>query len=281
MAKEKKETKKKEERKYTIEEVHDMIKENASIDPKCAFYESLSQFQSELPVIEKNKEVQVRMKTGGMYTYKYAELSFIWEKIRGVFTKNGFSYSQQIVFENNVNFLETKLFHKCGHVESSKHRLEYMGNDIKLAGGAISYWRRYALSALLGIVTNEDAEEMMPEEDDIPFLIGLTSDHLQKVQDALVRYPDFENTMRSLFGEIDKIPDENFEGVMLEIKKYAKESFLKKYGMDKKRTGYHEFIDFIIEGDPSLNFDKVLEMAIQEEDRFISKFEKWKDEQTD
>lgn len=247
--------------------------------PEQAFYEALSKFQSELPVVEKNKTVVVKMKAGGTYEYKYAELSFIWEKIREPFTKNGFSYSQKIKLENNFHLLETKIFHKSGHVESSELRLDYMGNDIKIAGGAISYWRRYSLSAALGIVTNEDAEEMMPEEDDNQFVKGLTDVQLEVIDSALSGVPDLRKVIVALYGTLNTIPEENFNEVLKTITdskaSSEKKDFLRKYGMDLKRTDYHEYIDSLVK-QTGREFDFILDKAVQSESEFIDNFKKWK-----
>lgn len=248
-------------------------------NPKVAFYTALSEFQSVLPVIEKNKTVTVQMKSGGKYDYKYADLSEIWKTIREPFTSCGFSHSHKIHRVDNRNVLTTKIMHKCGHEEEATLLLEYTGNDIKTAGGAITYWRRYALSAILGIVSDEDANDIMIDENDEQFVKGLTNEQLMVVESSIVRLPELEKTFRSLYGEISKIPEESFDGVCDLIKSHEKESFLKKYGMDRERTKYHEFIEFVMENTPSKpTFEDVLDRAIEKEEDFMKKFKQWDEE---
>ena len=114
-------------------------------------FKALANFQQEVPVIHKGT-------TG--YGYSYADLPAIFEKINPLMKKHGLGFTQLL---NGTN-LDTVIF----HVESGESitssisipqgvQLSKM-NDFQVLGSAISYLRRYALSAALGLVTDKDTD---------------------------------------------------------------------------------------------------------------------------
>ena len=114
-------------------------------------YKALAGFQQEVPVIHKG--------TSG-YGYSYADLPAIFEIINPLMKKHGLGF-YQAVQENNI---ETTVF----HVESGEWfksttpipqgvQLAKM-NEFQVLGSAITYIRRYALSSMLGLVTDKDTD---------------------------------------------------------------------------------------------------------------------------
>jgi len=114
-------------------------------------YKALANFQAEVPNIYKNAQG---------YGYKFADLGAINEIIKPLLTKHGLGYAQPI----NGSTIKTILFHvESGEsLESSADipqgvQLKGM-NDFQVLGSAITYLRRYSLSSMLGLVTDEDAD---------------------------------------------------------------------------------------------------------------------------
>lgn len=114
-------------------------------------YKALANFQQEVPVIHKD--------TQG-YGYSYADLPTIFEKINPLLKKNGLGFTQ--VFDQNN--LVTHLFHvESGEVISSELpipqgiQLAKM-NEFQVLWSGITYLRRYAISSLLGLVTDKDTD---------------------------------------------------------------------------------------------------------------------------
>jgi hypothetical protein len=112
---------------------------------------ALAEFQQEVPVIHKG--------TSG-YGYTYADLPSIFEAINPLLKKHGLGFTQLM----QGNQLETIIFHS----ESGEYlrsmadipqgvQLKGM-NDFQVAGSAITYFRRYALSSALGLVTDKDTD---------------------------------------------------------------------------------------------------------------------------
>jgi hypothetical protein len=127
---------------------------------------ALSSFQSKVDAIKKNKDVEVIMKSGLKYNYSYADQGNIFDSIKNILGETGLSYSQLI--QENGSKLITVLMHESGEWLQSEIAL-MMNGDIKAYGGDITYKRRYALSAILGLATDSDddgaqAPEQTPEQ---------------------------------------------------------------------------------------------------------------------
>jgi hypothetical protein len=90
------------------------------------------------------------------YKSKYASLDTIWETIRKPLSENGLSVAQTMNLVNDKSVLETTLYHTSGEWISGTQLVNPVKDDPQSLGSAISYARRYSLSALLGIVSDED-----------------------------------------------------------------------------------------------------------------------------
>jgi hypothetical protein len=85
---------------------------------------------------------------------KYASLSDIQKAIRPVLNKVGLIVVHQL---GNDDMMTSSLIHvESGQSISSTYVLRCKGNDAQAWGGAITYGKRYALSALLDIITDVD-----------------------------------------------------------------------------------------------------------------------------
>ena len=140
----------------TTEKVIDLMeKDNAaslnSSLPKDNIYKSLAAFQQECPVVHKG--------TKG-YGYSYADLPAIFEVIMPLLKKHNLGFTQLM----DGTELRTILFHtKSGDTIEScaaiPQDVQLKGmNAFQVYGSAITYFRRYALSSILGIVTDKDID---------------------------------------------------------------------------------------------------------------------------
>lgn len=92
---------------------------------------------------------------------KYADLSSVWNACRGPLSKNGLAIVQTIQQREGGEVLHTLLGHASGQWISSimpiKSKSESKGsNDIQQLGSALTYLRRYSLSAIVGIAPDDD-----------------------------------------------------------------------------------------------------------------------------
>jgi hypothetical protein len=116
-----------------------------------SLFKSLAAFQQEVPVIHKE--------TKG-YGYSYADLPTIFDKINPLLAKHQLGFTQPIMGD----CVKTIVFHiETGEsIESLTDipkgvQLKGM-NDFQVLGSAITYIRRYALSSILGLVTDKDTD---------------------------------------------------------------------------------------------------------------------------
>lgn len=85
---------------------------------------------------------------------KYASLDHIIEATSAYLTTTGLTFAQ---FPDGLNGLTTILMHKdSGEWLESRYEIPLAKNDPQGAGSALTYMRRYALGAILGLATEED-----------------------------------------------------------------------------------------------------------------------------
>jgi hypothetical protein len=114
-------------------------------------FKALADFQQEVPVIHKA--------TQG-YGYTYADLPKILEVINPLLKKHGLGFTQLI----NGTQIATCLFH-IESAETIESKIDIPQgvilkgmNEFQVLGSAITYLRRYALSSMLGLVTDKDTD---------------------------------------------------------------------------------------------------------------------------
>jgi hypothetical protein len=87
---------------------------------------------------------------------KYADLAAVWEAIRGPFAKHGLSIVQTTSEGEKGLMLHTTLLHSSGQYISGGMIVKPVKQDPQGLGSALSYSRRYALSAIAGVYQNDD-----------------------------------------------------------------------------------------------------------------------------
>ena len=121
---------------------------------------ALSKFQLEIENVD--KDVQA-------YGYKYANLASCLEAIKKPLAKNGLSVIQPIQLIGDKHVLETYIFHETGEWIKSSFCIENVAvkgtNSIQQLGAGITYARRYALCAIVGL-TQEDTDGVVEKKQD-------------------------------------------------------------------------------------------------------------------
>ena len=110
---------------------------------------ALSEFQGKMTAVKKDA-------INPFYKSKYATLDTIWETIRKPLSDSGLSVAQTMGLSGDKSILETTLYHTSGEWISGTQLVNPVKDDPQSLGSAISYARRYSLSAILGIVADED-----------------------------------------------------------------------------------------------------------------------------
>lgn len=117
---------------------------------------ALAKAQGQFGNVPKNREVTVKTKTGGTYKFKYATLDAIGDSIRKPLADNGLSYIQAVAKTDAGMAIDTRLMHASGQWLQTVTPMKIENDGNQAIGSAITYGRRYALSALLGIVSDDD-----------------------------------------------------------------------------------------------------------------------------
>ena len=129
---------------------------NATSENIGAITAALAKAQGAMGAALIDGSANVKLKSGGSYGYTYASLTSVWNAIRKPLSDNGLAVIQRIDDENGVMFLYTILSHESGEYITSRLAVGSVGRPAQETGSALTYARRYALSALVGVVTDED-----------------------------------------------------------------------------------------------------------------------------
>ncbi len=117
---------------------------------------ALAKAQGAFEAVERNREVEVTMKSGGKYSFTYATLDAIVDMIREPLSVNGLAYTQGVDGSENGSVVDTLLLHSSGQWLRTATPIRIDGSGAQALGSGITYAKRYALTALLGIVAEED-----------------------------------------------------------------------------------------------------------------------------
>lgn len=109
---------------------------------------ALAKFQS---------EIKDPSKSGKANYGKYVTLDELLESIRPVLSQNGLSFLQFPGGDGQLITITTVLLHSSGEwIESEPFTLKSQKVDPQGAGSAVTYGRRYSLSAILGVAWDTD-----------------------------------------------------------------------------------------------------------------------------
>lgn len=96
-----------------------------------------------------------------MFKSAYATFDDIIAAVRAPLAENGLSFSQILGMDQGIPTLSTILFHESGQFIGSETLLILGGgnrgtSEVQVFGSALTYMKRYALAALLGVASDED-----------------------------------------------------------------------------------------------------------------------------
>lgn len=114
----------------------------------------LAEVQFELPTMPKSSQA---------YGYKYTDLDTIVQTIKPILHKHNIGYMQSVGgLTDGAATLTTRVFNKQGQYVEDTALLPRISNtknnDAQTLGMSITYMRRYALCAMLGITSDEDVD---------------------------------------------------------------------------------------------------------------------------
>lgn len=114
-------------------------------------------------MIEAAPEISSIGKSKQAYGYKYATLDSLIDMLRAVLPKHGLWFIQMPTRTGDKSALSTMVIHSSGEwiedtIEMTDTELQGKANDTQKIGASITYYRRYALSAIFGVSADEDVD---------------------------------------------------------------------------------------------------------------------------
>lgn len=160
---------------------------------------------AEVGTVTKTQEAKVATKAGGEYRYAYADIGVTLEAVRPVLAKHGLAVAQNPSTEWPESggavmvHVETWVVHGSGQWMRGVLSLRPAGSDPQSIGSAITYARRYALLAMLGVATEDDdgkrasarRQEGAPEQEVDTAAVAAAAEVFARLRDLGKRGPEF------------------------------------------------------------------------------------------
>jgi len=118
--------------------------------------EALAKAQGAFGPLKRSRTVDYMSKKGLKIKYSYAELADVLDVIRKPLTDNGLAILQPASIADGHVVVTTMLTHASGEWISSDMSMDCTDTTPQEQGSALTYARRYGLSALIGIASEDD-----------------------------------------------------------------------------------------------------------------------------
>jgi len=118
--------------------------------------ENISELATALSKAQGEMQAAIKESINPFFKSKYADLGNVWDAARPVLSKNGLCVMQTTEMLGDKIIMVTTLAHTSGQWMKSSLPLNPSKNDSQGVGAAITYLRRYSLSALVGVVCDDE-----------------------------------------------------------------------------------------------------------------------------
>jgi hypothetical protein len=119
--------------------------------------ESIANLAKALSIVQGKLTYATKDSANPFFKSKYADLESVWDSCRSLLAENGLAVMQfpGEYFDGTMS-LTTVLSHSSGEWISKEMSLPVTKPDAQGAGSALTYMRRYALAAVVGVVQADD-----------------------------------------------------------------------------------------------------------------------------
>ena len=119
--------------------------------------ESIAKLATALSIVQGKLTHAKKDSANPFFKSKYADLESVWDACRSLLAENGLAVMQfPGEFVDGTMSLNTVLTHSSGEFMSYLMSVPMTKMDAQGAGSCISYMRRYALAAVVGVVQADD-----------------------------------------------------------------------------------------------------------------------------
>lgn len=119
---------------------------------KTTFAKAFIKLQRSLKTLPKSQ-------TNSHFHSNYSDITDVWNSIREPLASNGFFITQLLSYLDEGHYLETIITHESGESIKSSTRMILTRNDPQGFGSAVTYYKRYAICAMLGLVGSEEDDD--------------------------------------------------------------------------------------------------------------------------
>ncbi len=196
---------------------------------KDLLYTALAQAQHEFPTVRVNRKA---------FKNEYADLYAMLKPIFPIMNQYGLSIHEYSGFLEDKHVYGVRLSHKSGQYITNVFPFVYddpKPSDQKThkIAGAQTYFFRYYVKGILGLVISDDPEDDDGQGPNVPVSQAqqprtqLVSAHqLEDIEKSLDNYPDIEESIKKRYGHLYQIPADKYSSIMEGIR-------LKKNEYDK------------------------------------------------
>ncbi len=172
------------------------------------------------------------------YGYKYATLDSVIKSVKEAMEGTGLSFNQEVTSNEDKIGVTTNIFHKSGQMMSfgpffiDKVNAKQM-NNAQGAGAAITYARRYSLSATAGIASEEDTDASSDRGNNYSSQsTGGSSKSSKRQSKTAKKKPQLPEKAFIRIKELKEITEDSNDEWNDKTKKFVK-SLIKNYNKDK------------------------------------------------
>lgn len=165
---------------------------------------------------------------------KYSTLKDVWDSIRDSVGKNGLAILQDVTTKESSVSITTMITHSSGQfIEFGPLEVPFAKKDAQAVGSAISYGKRYALCAAVGVVSgveDDDGNGAMPRKE-LDFMPTketkytepkyINKEQLQALTDVIGNDEEYSETLRTYLkiDSLSMIESNKFPGIMKSAQK--------------------------------------------------------------
>jgi len=121
--------------------------------------ESIANLTLALSIVQGKMSHAVKDSANPFFKSKYADLESVWDACRSLLAENGLAVMQfpGLYTDHDKSMsLTTVISHKSGEYLNQEMSVPVTKADAQGAGSALTYMRRYALAAVVGVVQADD-----------------------------------------------------------------------------------------------------------------------------
>ena len=132
---------------------------------------------------------------------KYADLGVVYDAIKAPLASNGFAYYHEMInTEDGTLYVETHLLHESGGTFKTRLPIINKKADMQGLGSAITYAKRYGISMIVGLASEEDDDGKRAGTGDVN-----TSTKANPISKLVIKTREHQGKVSSLDGAVIKL----------------------------------------------------------------------------